>query len=351
MMNEECGMMSRVTGTGRAAISCSSFIIHRSALAARAIRLAMALALVGSATLSIAQTYPARPVRLLVPYPAGGPVDAIARILGPHLALGQNVVVENRSGAGGSLGVDVVAKSAPDGYTLLIGNSGPMTINPVLRRDLGYDPRKDFAPVTWLTSAQMVLVVHPSLPVRSVKELVALARANPGALNYGSAGVGNLTHLGMELLQSMAKVKMNHVPYKGVAPAYVDLMSGEVAVMFGNVSGPLAYIRAGRLRAIAVTSSKPSPVLPQLPRVADTYPGFDLVTWMGIFLPAGTPDGIRTRLQDEFVRALHLKDVRERLIALGNEVVAGNGEDLAAMLDRELKLYAEIIQSAGIKTE
>jgi tripartite-type tricarboxylate transporter receptor subunit TctC len=197
----------------------------------------------------------------------------------------------------------------------------------------------------------MVLVVHPSLPVRSVKELVALARANPGALNYGSAGVGNLTHLGMELLQSMAKVKMNHVPYKGVAPAYVDLMSGEVAVMFGNVSGPLAYIRAGRLRAIAVTSSKPSPVLPQLPRVADTYPGFDLVTWMGIFLPAGTPDGIRIRLQDEFVRALHLKDVRERLIALGNEVVAGNGEDLAAMLDRELKLYAKIIQSAGIKTE
>lgn len=300
-----------------------------------------------------AQSYPSKPVRLLVPYPAGGPVDAVARILGPHLAtgLGQNIVVENRSGAGGSLGADVVAKSAPDGYTLLIGNSGPMTVNPVLRQDLGYDPREDFAPVTWLTSAQMVLVVHPSLPVRSVKELVALARANPGALNYGSAGVGNLTHLSMELLQSMTNMKLNHVPYKGVAPAYVDLMSGEIAVMFGNVSGPLAHIRAGRLRAIAVTSSKPSPVLPQVPRIADAYPGFDLVTWVGIFLPAGTPEAIRAKLQGEFVRALQLKDVRERLVALGNEVVAGSGEDLAAMLDRELKLYAKIIKSAGIRPQ
>ena len=197
----------------------------------------------------------------------------------------------------------------------------------------------------------MVLVVHPSLPVRSVKDLVALARANPGALNYGSAGVGNTTHLGMELLQSMAKVKLNHVPYKGVAPAYVDLMSGEIAVMFGNVSGPLAYIQAGRLRAIAVTGPTPSPVLPQVPRVADVYPGFELVTWMGIFLPAGTPEAIRAKLQGEFIRVLQLKDVRERLVALGNDVVAGKGEDLAALLDRELKLYAKIIKSAGIKAE
>lgn len=306
---------------------------------------------VAQAQAAIAQSYPTKPVRVLVPYPAGGPVDVIARILGPHLALGQNVVVENRSGAGGSLGADVVAKSAPDGYTMLIGNTGPMTVNPVLRQDLGYDPRRDFAPVTWLTSSQMVLVVHPSLPVRSVKELVALARANPGALNYGSAGVGNLTHLGMELLQLMAKMKLNHVPYKGVAPAYVDLMSGEIAVMFGNITGPLAHIQAGRLRAIAVTSSTPSPVLPQVPRVADAYPGFDLVTWMGIFLPAGTPEPIRAKLQGEFVRALQLKDVRERLVALGNEVVAGSGEDLAALLDRELKLYAKIIQSAKIAAE
>ena len=309
------------------------------------------LALIAAAQIAAAQGYPTKPVRLLVPYPAGGPVDAVARILVPHLSLGQNVIVENRSGAGGSIGAESVAKSAPDGYMMLIGNTGPMTINPVLRRDLGYDPRKDFAPVTWLTSSQMVLVVHPSLPVHSLKEFVALARSRPGELNYGTAGVGNLTHLGMELFQSMAKVKLNHVPYKGVAPAYVDLISGEIAVMFGNVTGPLAHIQAGRLRAIAVTSSQPSPVLPQVPRVADSYPGFDLVTWMGIFFPAGTPEAIRAQLQSEFQKALRIPDVRGRLVALGNDVVAGSGEDLAALIDRELKLYARIVKSVGIKPQ
>jgi tripartite-type tricarboxylate transporter receptor subunit TctC len=298
-----------------------------------------------------AQDYPVKPVRLLVPYPAGGPVDAVARIMVPHLNLGQNVIVENRAGAGGSLGAEVVAKAPPDGYMMLIGNAGPMTVNPVLRQDLGYDPRKDFVPVTWLTSAQMVLVVHPSLPVRSVKDLVALARANPGALHYGSAGVGNLTHLGMELFQSLAGVKLNHVPYKGVAPAYVDLMSGELAVMFGNVSGPLAHIQAGRLRAIAVTSSKPSPVLPQVPRVSDVYPGFDLVTWMGIFFPAGVPESIRGKVHGEFTKALKVPDARDRIIALGNEIISGGTEELGAMVERELKLYASIIKSAGIRPQ
>jgi tripartite-type tricarboxylate transporter receptor subunit TctC len=311
----------------------------------------LTLVVVACSRMAAAQDYPVKPVRLLVPYPAGGPVDAIARILTPQLALGQNVLVENRSGAGGSLGAEVVAKAAPDGYLMLIGNSGPMTINPVLQADLGYDPRKNFAPVTWLTSAQMVLMVHPSVPVRSVRELVALARAKPGALNYGSAGIGNTTHLGMELLQSMAKVKLHHIPYKGVAPAFVDLMSGQLAVMFGNVSGPLAYIRAGRLRAIAVSGPTPSPVLPGVPRIADDYPGFDLVTWMGIFLPGGTPEAIRGRLQGEFIRVLQSQDVREKLIGLGNEVIAGKGEDLSGLLTRELKLYAQIIKTAGIKPE
>ena len=309
------------------------------------------LVVVACSRMAAAQDYPVKPVRLLVPYPAGGPVDAIARILTPQLALGQNVIVENRSGAGGSLGAEVVAKAPPDGYLMLIGNSGPMTINPVLQPDLGYDPRKSFTPVTWLTSAQMVLMVHPSVPVRSVKELVALARAKPGELNYGSAGIGNTTHLGMELLQSMAKVKLHHIPYKGVAPAFVDLMSGQLAVMFGNVTGPLAHIRAGRLRAIAVSGPTQSPVLPGVPRIADDYPGFDLVTWMGIFLPGGAPDAIRGRLQGEFIRVLQSKDVREKLVGLGNEVIAGKGEDLSGLLTRELKLYAHIIKTAGIKPE
>jgi len=306
------------------------------------------LALVAAVPAAAAQDYPTKPVRLLAPYPPGGPVDAIARILAAQLSIGQNVIVENRSGAGGSLGAEVVAKAPPDGYMMLIGNSGPITINPVLRKKLGYDPRKNLSPVAFLTSAQMVLMAHPSLPVRTVKDVVALARANPGGVNYGTAGVGNTTHLGMELLQSMAKVKLNHVPYKGVAPAYVDLMAGEVAVMFGNVSGPLAYIRAGRLRAIAVTSLKPSPVLPGVPTMAEVYPGFELSTWMGIFLPGGTPEPIRAKLESEFLRVLKMKDVNEKLVALGNDVVAGTGKDLAAHVERELKLYADIIKTAGI---
>ncbi len=298
-----------------------------------------------------AQPYPAKPVRLIVPYPAGGPLDPVVRIIAPALSphLGQTVVVENRSGAGGSLGAGVVARAAPDGYTMLLGNTGPMTINPVLRPDLPYDPRKNFAPVTWLTSAQMVLVVHPSLPVRSQEDVVALARAHPGSLNYGSAGVGNLTHLGMELLQSRAKVKMVHVPYKGVAPAYADLMSGQVALMFGNVSGPLQYIRAGRMRAIAVTSTRPSPVLPGVPIIAQAYPGFDLVTWIGVFVPAGTPDPIRARLHGDIVKVLQEPAVNKRLVDLGNDVVAGSPEKLAAHIEGELALYAKIIKSAGIR--
>ena len=298
-----------------------------------------------------AQVYPVKPIRLLVPYPAGGPVDAVARLMVPQLALGQNVVVENRSGAGGSIGADAVAKSPPDGYMMLIGNSGPMTINPVLRNDLPYHPKRDFAPVAYLTSGQMVLITHPSLPVRSVKELVGLARAHPGQLNYGSAGVGNTTHLGMELLQSMAKVKLHHVPYKGVAPAFIDLMAGQLSVMFGNITGPLEHIQSGRLRALAVTGPTPAKVLPGIPRIAQDYPGFELVTWMGMFLPAGTPEPIRGRLQSEFQRVLQVKEVRERLIALGNDIVSGNGETLSAHLDRELALYAKIIKTAGIKAE
>ena len=307
--------------------------------------------LVAAAQTAVAQGYPVRPVRLVAPYPPGGPVDAIARIMAPKLALGQNIVVENRSGAGGSVGADAVAKSPPDGYTMLIGNTGPITVNPVLRQDLPYDSQRDLAPVTWLTSSQMVLVVHPSLPVRTVKDLVALARARPGDIHYGSAGVGNLTHLGMELLQSMAKMKLNHVPYKGVAPAYIDLISGELAVMFGNVSGLLAHVQTGRLRAIAVTSAKPSPVLPDLPKVMDVYPGFDLVTWMGIFVPIGVPEPIRARLHGEFAKVLQVPDVRDKIVALGNDIISGDGQALGAMVDRELKLYAKIIKSAGIRPQ
>jgi tripartite-type tricarboxylate transporter receptor subunit TctC len=297
-----------------------------------------------------AQAFPTKPVRLIVPYPPGGPVDAVGRIVATPLSaqLGQNVIVENRSGAGGSLGAGVVAKSAPDGYTLLLGNAGPISVNPVLFRSLPYDSRKDLAPVSFLTTSMMVMVVHPSMPVRSVNDLVALARAHPGEINFGSAGIGNLTHLGLEMLQAVAKVKMNHVPYKGVAPAFVDLMSGQIGVMFGNITGPLEHIRAGRLRLVAVCTLKRSPMFPEVPTIAETYPGFELLTWMGVFAPAGTPEAIRSRLHSALTASLQRKEISERLVGLGNNVIAGSAADLAAHVEKEITVYGQIVRSAKI---
>ena len=258
------------------------------------------LALVASPHVAAAQDYPVKPVRLLVPYPAGGPVDAVARLLAPHLGLGQTVIVDSRSGAGGSLGAEVVAKSPPDGYMMLIGNSGPMTINPVLQPHLGYDPKKDFAPVAWLTSGQMVLMVHPSLPVRSVKDLIALARSKPGVLNYGTAGVGNTTHLGMELLQTMAKVKLNHVPYKGVAPAYVGVDGGTDR---GHVR---QHHRPAPAYPVGAAARHRSDRAEDFPRASGgaqgcgRLSGFRARNVDGMFLPARTPEPIRARLQGEF---------------------------------------------------
>ncbi|HSQ03337.1 MAG TPA: tripartite tricarboxylate transporter substrate-binding protein, partial [Burkholderiales bacterium] len=218
-------------------------------------------------------SYPTKPVRIVVPYAAGGPYDEIARIVGQRLTelWGQAVIADPRGGAGGSLGTDLVAKAPPDGYTLLIANAGPITINPSLQKKLPYNPQRDLAPVSLMLSSMMVLVVHPSLPAKSVKELVAIARVQPGRLNYASAGVGNLQHLGMEFLQSLAKIKMNHVPYKGAAPAFVDLIAGHVELMFANITGAVQHVRSGRVRAIAVSSAKRAAVLPEVPTVAETY--------------------------------------------------------------------------------
>ncbi len=251
----------------------------------------VAVSLVAGLLPAQAQNFPAKPVRIVVPYPPGGPLDEVARALTLKLTpvWGQQVLVDNRSGAGGSIGADVVAKSPPDGYTMVLANSGPMTINVSLRKDLPYDPQKDFAPVTQIISGPMVLVVHPSLPVKSVKDLIALARAHPGKLNYASAGVGNLQHLGMEHLQALAKVKMNHVPYKGAAPAFIDTLSGRIDLQFANIVGVLPHVENKRVRAIAISASRGASVLPDVPGVAATLPQFDLDGWMGLFVRAGTP--------------------------------------------------------------
>jgi tripartite-type tricarboxylate transporter receptor subunit TctC len=300
-----------------------------------------------------AQQFPVKPVRFIVPYPPGGPLDEVARAAAQRLApiWGQQVVVDNRSGAGGSIGADIVAKSAPDGHTMLLGNSGPITVNPNLRRDLQYDVQRDLAPVTQIIAAPMVLVVHPSLPVRSVKDLVQLAKKNPGKLNYASAGIGNLQHLAMESLQSMSGVKMNHVPYKGAAPAFVDLLSGQVDLMFANIVGVLPHVWAGKVRAIAVSAAKGSTVLPEVPGIAATLPQFDLDGWMGIFVRAGTPPEVIAKMHRDIVTAVDHKEYRERFAKRGAEVATGGPEGLAKIIREETQVYAKIIKSSGIKPE
>ncbi len=300
-----------------------------------------------------AQSFPVKPVRFVVPYPPGGPLDEVARSVGQKLSpvWGQQVLVDNRSGAGGSIGADVVAKSPPDGYTMVLANSGPVTINVSLRRDLPYDPLKDLAPVTQIIGAPMVLVVHPSLPVRSVKELIALARANPGKLNYASAGVGNLQHLGMEHLQALAKIKMNHVPYKGAAPAFIDTLSGRIDLQFANIVGVLPHVANKRVRAIAISAARGSAVLPDVPGVGATLPQFDLDGWMGIFVRAGTPPEVIAKLQRDLAAAVQSADFRERFAKLGADVVVGGPEGLAKIVREEIPLYAGIIKSAKIVAE
>jgi tripartite-type tricarboxylate transporter receptor subunit TctC len=300
-----------------------------------------------------AQTYPLKAVRVIVPYSAGGPLDDVMRVVGYRLTeiWGQPVVVDNRTGAGGSIGADFVAKAAPDGYTLLLGNAGPMTINPGLQKKLPYDVARDFAPVSQLTASPMVLVVHPSLPVRTVPDLVRLAKARPGQLVYASAGIGNLQHLAMEEVQARAGLRMNHVPYKGAPPALIDVMSGQVDLMFANIVGVLQHIKSGKVRAVAVSSVKRASVLPDIPSIADTFAGFDATGWTGIFAPAGTPKEVVTKLHTDVMSVLARPDIRERFGEQGAEVVAGSPEQLAAFVRRESALYAKIIQSSGIKVD
>jgi len=300
-----------------------------------------------------AQSYPSKAVRLVVPYTAGGPYDELARLLGPYLTQiwNQSVVVDNRGGAGGNIGADAVAKSVPDGYTLLLGNAGPITINPSLHKKMPYDAQRDLIGVAMLSGSPMVLVAHPSLPVRTVKEFVQFAKQRPGQINYCSSGVGNLTHLGMEYLQSIAGIKLNHVPYKGAAPAFIDLIAGQCSIMFANITGSMTHIGSGRVRVIAVSSAKRAAVLPQVPGVAESYSEFDITTWVGIFVPAGTPREITGKLQADLMTVMARSEVRERIASQGGEVFAASGEQLAAHIRKETALYAKVVQSSGIKPE
>ena len=302
-----------------------------------------------------AQNYPSRPIRLVVPYPPGGPLDIMARAIGQKLteAWSQPVVVDNRAGAGGNIGADLVAKSPADGYTLLMGAVATHAINPTLYGKLPYDPVKDFAPVALVAQVPNILVVNPSVPARSVRELIELARARPGYLNFGSGSTGSTGHLAGELFKTMAGVQMMHIPYKGGAPAMADLLAGQVQLMFDNLANALPNVRAGKLRALALTTLARSPAVPDLPTIAESgLPGFDLTTWFGVMVPAGTPPGIVAKLNAEIVRALAAKDMRERLEKMGAEAPANNTpEHFAAFIRTEAAKYAKVVKDSGAKVE
>ncbi len=305
--------------------------------------------------LAYAQAYPSKPIRLVVPYPPGGPLDIMARAIGQKLteAWGQPVVVDNRAGAGGNIGADLVAKSPADGYTLLMGAVATHAINPTLYGKLAYDPVRDFAPVALVAQVPNILVVNPSVPVKSVRELIDLARARPGYLNFASGSTGSTGHLAGELFNTMAGVEMVHIPYKGGAPAMADLLAGQVQLMFDNLANALPNVKAGRLRALAVTTLKRSPAMPDLPTVAESgLPGFDLTTWFGLMVPAGTPPEIVAKLNAEIVRALNTKDMRERLEKMGAEPPVNNTPDnFAAFIRSEAAKYAKVVKDSGARVD
>jgi tripartite-type tricarboxylate transporter receptor subunit TctC len=300
-----------------------------------------------------AQEYPSRPVHVVVPYPAGGPNDIIVRLVGSKLsrALGQPVVVENRPGAGGNIGTDSVAKSAPDGYTLVSVGPGALIINPLLGK-VPYDTMRDFAPVTIMAVAPNALVAHPSFPAKTVAELIALARAKPGAINYASGGTGSTPHLAGALFAVMAKVQLTHVPYKGTGPATADLVGGQVQIAFLGIPTVLPHIRSGKLRALAVTGKRRSPELPGVPTVEEAgVPGYELSPWYGLLAPAGTPRAVITRLADEVTKIVRAPEMREQLSAQGAEPTGGAPEEFARTLRSDAATWKKVVKEAGIRAD
>jgi len=314
--------------------------------------LAVLLALAGSAW---AQDYPNKPVRVIVPYVAGGNADIWARVLSQKLTenLKQAFVVENKPGANGGIGTDFVAKSAPDGYTLLAVASGPIVVNPVLYSKVTYDPVKDLAPVAQCAVYQYVLVVRSDSTYKTINDLVAAAKANPGGLAYGSTGIGGGNHLAAELFGLTTGTRFNHIPYKGSAPALADLLGGQLAFMFDTVLTSVPHIRGGKLRAFAVSSTKRAPSLPEVPTMQEAgFRGFDMSQWQGILAPAGTPADVVKKLNADIVKAMHAPDVHERIaVQGGNDIVTGTPEEFGALIRADLQSYARLIKDAKIRAE
>jgi tripartite-type tricarboxylate transporter receptor subunit TctC len=313
------------------------------------LRLTGAVLLTALATSAFAQGYPTKPAKVIVPYPPGGPTDIVARVVSQKLSeqMGQQFIVENRPGAGGNIGAEAVAKSPADGYTLLVATTAH-AINPALFKSLGYNLVKDFAPVSQLTSGPLVIVANPSLPVKNVKELIALAKAKPGTLNYASSGNGQSTHLSAELFGAMAGVKMNHIPYKGSAPALTDVMGGQASLMFDTMLSAMPQVKNGKLKAIAVTSAARSPAAPDVPTVAESgLPGYEAIAWNGLLAPAGTPAEVVNKLNAELKKALDAPDVKDRFSAQGFGAAWNTREAFAKFMQAELDKWAKVVKVSG----
>ena len=301
-----------------------------------------------------AQSYPAKGVRIIVPFSAGGGTDLVARAVGQKLAerWGQPVVVENRVGAGGMIGADAVAKSAPDGYTLLMCSPQEVAVNHHVYPKVPYDPQRDFAPITLVTVTPLVIAVNPGVPARNIGELIALARAKPGTLGYATPGTASTQHLSGEILQAAADVKLVHVPYKGAGQSIPDVIGGQVPIGIYGILTISPQAKAGKLRVLAVTTPKRSPIAPEVPTLAESgFPGFDTSLWFGLLAPAGTPKDVVAKIHDDAVRALKLPDVAERIAAQGGEVIGNTPAEFAAFIAAESAKYAKIIREAGVRLE
>ena len=300
-----------------------------------------------------AQTYPNRPVRVIAPFTTGSAADSLALVLGQKLTdvWGQQMVIDNRIGANGMIGTEAVAKAPPDGYTILLNNIS-LAINPALYSKMPYNTLADFVPVSLTAAILLALVVHPSLPVHSVNELVTLARARPGQLNYASGGNGSAQHLPMEMLRVATAINLVHVPYKGLGPAFNDVLGGQVPVMFAGVSNVVPYMQSKRLRVIAVGSAKRTPALPEVPTVAEAgIPGFNFDAWTGYLAPSGTPKEIVAKLHADITRTLGARDVQEKLVALGFDLVGGNSDEFAALMRNDITRLAKLIKDSGIHAD
>ena len=316
--------------------------------------LGLAIAAACPAASCAADAYPTRPVRFIMPYPVGGTIDTSGRAVAFELGerLGQQLVVDNRTGAGGTLGTEMGAHSPPDGYTVVMGGTGTLAISPGLDRRLGYDPLRDFAPITLLATTPYVLVAHPSVPAANVRELIALAKAKPGALIYASGGSGSAPHLIGEVFKKSAGIDLLHVPYKGSTPAKIDLMAGRAQLFFTGIPPVISEIRNGRLRALGVTSGHRTPALPDVPTIAESgVPGFDVSPWFGMLAPAHTSAAIVTRLHDEIVRIVQRPAIRERFVRDGVDPVGNTPAEFAAFIRSERDKWAKAIRDSGAKTE